>query len=392
MGEFQIDARKPRRRPHGPHRTLGELRQDFKSRARGEPLASAPKPAPLPPPIIVHDCEIDAAPGLEDVLWQELLALLPGRVERLAVRPGSLRIHCRGDLRTLLRLRTAQAVYSLRRFAIPRPKAFLGDQHFKTLLAQIEQARDIGGEFHSLFLNAAGSDSSVMTRLKTDLAERADLVLAEREGDLLLRIRPAPEPESGWETLVRLTPRPLGTRAWRVCSREGSLNAAVAAAMIRLSAPTPDDRVLNIGCGGGTLLIERAAFGPAHQLAGYDTDPAALECAAQNVGAAGFGSQIELRLGDARELPMAAGSINVLLADLPFGQLVGSHTSNLLLYPALLDEAARVTVRGGRAVIITHEIKLLESLLEEHPKWSLQQMLKITLNGLHPRIYVLERR
>ena len=43
--------------------------------------------------------------------------------------------------------------------------------------------------------------------------------------------------DEGWEALVRLTPRPLSARPWRVCNLPGALDATAAHAMARLSAP-----------------------------------------------------------------------------------------------------------------------------------------------------------
>jgi tRNA G10 N-methylase Trm11 len=94
---------------------------------------------------------------------------------------------------------------------------------------------------------------------------------------------------------------------------------------------------------------------------------------------------------DATTLPLPATSIDTLCADLPFGQLSGSHVNNTRLYPAVLAEAARVARPDARFVVITHEIRLMEKLLQESLTWKTEQSLKITLNGLHPRIYLLRR-
>ncbi|MEL6151821.1 MAG: RNA methyltransferase, partial [Chloroflexota bacterium] len=80
---------------------------------------------------------------------------------------------------------------------------------------------------------------------------------------------------------------------------------------------------------------------------------------------------------------------DVLLADLPFGNLVGSHGNNVELYPSLLREAARVCKRGGRFVFITHEINLMDAVIRDSNKWEQVTSMQITLSGLHPRIYVL---
>jgi tRNA (guanine6-N2)-methyltransferase len=387
-------------------------------------------------------CEADVAEGLEVVAEEEIRARLgrAARIERLADRErpspepralrapwgegagsmfsarqlrGIVRFSYSGELRELLKLKTVQAVFLAQQFAVPRPKALLGDEHLRKLLGMIEAARGLfpAGTFKTLHLNAAGSDSSVMVRLKSELARRAGLAVSEDEGDLLMRIRPsyphpsppprersssgrgesAGEGDGGWEVLVRLSPRPLATRAWRVCNFEGALNGAVAHAMVALTKPGPRDVFLNIACGSGTLLMERLAHGPARQAIGCDIDPRALACARENVIAGGHAGHVKLCLADARGLPLREGSVDALAADLPFGHLVGSHAENVANYPLILREAARVARPGARLALITHEVRLVEGELARMPAWALLDELRVELGGLHPRIFLLQR-
>ncbi len=142
-----------------------------------------------------------------------------------------------------------------------------------------------------------------MQRIKAEIAKRPDSTAADEKGDLWLRIRPA---RGGWETLVRLSPRPLVTRSWRVCNFEGALNAATASAMIRLTRPQPDDNFVNLGCGSGTLLIERLAFEQARSIVGIDHDAVALNCAQANLPLAARSAGISLQLADLTRLPFAS--------------------------------------------------------------------------------------
>jgi hypothetical protein len=64
----------------------------------------------------------------------------------------------------------------------------------------------------------------------------------------------------------------------------------------------------------------------------------------------------------------------------------------------MLAETARVAAPGARLVIITHEIRLLERLLDAAPAraaWASDEILRLKLpfksGGLNPRIYVLRR-
>ncbi|HUS15570.1 MAG TPA: methyltransferase domain-containing protein [Chloroflexia bacterium] len=375
------------------------------------PGRPATRPASRPPPARERprptaersfsevECEAEVIPGLGAVAQSELESRLGGRAAlRPGARPDTLSFRYRGDLRVLLDLRAVVAVYLTRIFAVPRPRGLLGHEHFTALVAMVKTVQDLHrpGAFRTLRFSAAGDDSAVLTRLKTELAERTGLHPGDEDADLLLRLRRA---GAGWEALVRLSPRPLTARAWRVCNLPGALNAVVGHAMVALSAPAAGDRYLNLVCGSGTLLIERLAVGPAASVLGCDNDPQALQCAAANLAAAGQVARVTLIQADAGALPLPAASCDVLTADLPFGQLVGSHAGNERLYPRLLAEATRVAAPGARMLLITHEVRLLERLLalpSTAAAWDLVETVRITLpfgaGGLNPRIYRLQRR
>lgn len=241
----------------------------------------------------VFRLEADVAEGLEEIARDEIRERLGDRMKLrpLSEKPGVLHFDYIGrDLREVRGLRTIHSAYLVRRFAIPRPKALLGDEHFRALLEMVETVRKMWqpGTFQTFRLNAAGSESSVMQRIKEELAAKTGLTVAEEEGDLLIRLRRPPN-EEAWEALVRISPRPLATREWRVCNREGALNATVSHAMVRLTEPKQDDVFLNLMCGSGTLLIERMTAGTAQSAVGYDHDETALTCARENIEASGFG-------------------------------------------------------------------------------------------------------
>jgi tRNA (guanine6-N2)-methyltransferase len=336
------------------------------------------------------DYEAEIAEGLLPIASKEIAALIDkeGSIGR-SHRPDALPFYYRGNFQKLLALKKVIAVYRLLRFELPRPKALLGHQHFQRIIEALRLilAHD---RFQTLYISAAGSESSVMLRLKQELAQALNLKIAQEEGDLLLRLRRSPGKDA-WELLIRLSPRPLASRGWRVCNYQGALNASVASAMISLLNPTPRETFLNIACGSGTILIERAQEMPALHLFGLDNSQEALLCAQQNIQAAAC-ENIELIHGDATQLPFAAASMDNLAADLPFGQLIGSHSENQKLYPALLQEAARLARTGARFVVISHEVKLMEQCLKASKAWAVLQQQMVTLTGLHPRIFLLERR
>lgn len=336
-------------------------------------------PTPAPAQFVV-----EVTDGLRPLAEQELRALRGGKAAVAGGTAEEIICHWAGNWGAFSRLRLATAVYVAHTYPVPRPKALLGHQHLHHLLGLIAHVRQIhpSAAFRTLRLSAAGADSAVFARLKQEIATHTGLDIHEEEGDLLVRVR---RDGDGWQVLVRLTPRPLATRPWRVVNMPGALNGPVAAAMIQLVQPQPTDRVLNIGCGSGSLLAEWAAVGPAAVLAGCDINPDALTAARANTRGAAH-----LLAAAAEHLPHPAHSFDVFLCDLPWGQLVGSHAANTRLYPALLAEAARVARPHGRMALITHEIRLLEQGLAQQKSWHIAQRLKIRQGNVQPMVFVLQ--
>jgi tRNA (guanine6-N2)-methyltransferase len=342
-----------------------------------------------------HDLlEADLLDGLADFAVEELRTLF-GAEARLdpPIAASSLRFSTGVPLGDLLRLRSVTALYLSLTFDVPRPKALLGHQHFERLVAAIErvQALHPPGAFSTLRLSAAGEDSAVLTRLRDELARRTALATASDEGDLLLRLRRVPG-ASGWEVLVRLSPRPLATRRWRVCNMPGAPNATLAFALAQLTEPAPEDRVLNLCCGSGTLIVERLAVEQADTVIGCDIDVRTLDCAAANLRAAGFEREARLETWDATSLPLPDGWASVVVADLPFGQIVGSHRENEQLYPRLFAEATRVAAPAARMALLTHEVRLLERVASDYrADWELDAVVRVRSSGMTPRIYLYRR-
>jgi 23S rRNA G2445 N2-methylase RlmL len=332
--------------------------------------------------------EAEIVEGIEDLAEREILDRFPGA--RVTLRRAALRqFSVDASPARLSLLRLTSAVYLRLTFDIPRPKALLGHQHLTRFLTAIHTITNSQRDrFMTLSIDAAGSESSVMQRIKQELAAALNLTVDPDKGDLHLRMRRSLTAD-GWDVLIRTTPRPLVTRDWRVCNYEGALNATVAAAMITLLKPAPDEPLLNLMCGSGSLIIERFASQPDAPTVACDISPEALACAAANLQASGVHHPALIRT-DATRLPFPDATFPLLAADLPFGQLIGSHESNRGLYPVVLSEAFRVTRPGGRFAVITHEVKLIEQALRG-AGWQVDPPRMITLRGLHPRIYVLRK-
>jgi hypothetical protein len=333
--------------------------------------------------------------GIEDMAVVELAELGGAGIEP---GDGGLRLrHARPA--ALLEAGMVVAVYRELRFEVPRPKALLGDAAVRRLTAAVtEAARATRPGLRSFRLAAAGSDSAIFRRLaaviETATALREDPV----DGEMLIRVRPYREGVTGgWEALFRLTARPLSTRAWRVCNRPGGLNATVAVALNEMLGFDSHGGYLNLMCGSGTLLVERALAGPHGRLVGVDIEQDALACTRTNLAAAGVGQGAELLAADVAEpdvegrLQAVAGGFTAIAADVPWGDAIGSHEANLGVHRSVSRLAATLLVRGGRFGIVSHEIRLLRQVFELDRSWRVVSRRQVSHGGHNPAVLVLER-
>lgn len=291
----------------------------------------------------------------------------------------------------LRQLRLPTAVYGVLFYEIPRPKSLLGHEHWHRLLAVITAVRTAFPKhtFQTFRLSAAGQDTAVFQRIKMTLAQDTGLQLDEDDAHLFLRVRrTAKGQKRGWEVLVRLTPLPLATRPWRVVNYPGALNGPLCAAMHHLVQAQATDRVLNFMCGSGSLLADWPA--PGATLMGLDISPEALAAAGQNT--AHVQPAPLLLRADAQHLPLPSASFDCLLADVPWGQLVGDVAEHDALYPAVLAEAGRVASPGARLALITQDVQRLENCLKQQAAWQVTKRLKIRQGRVRPTIFLCMRR
>ena len=336
--------------------------------------------------------EAEVIPGLEPIAIDELRGRFSSTaVDMTRTRAGFLRFRF-SDRPTLLNsLRSVIAVYKIHPFLIPRPKALLGHQHFTRLVKILtDTAHSFVGRPKTFGIGAAGSESSVMRSLRRELAAALKLEPADDgKGELFSRILPARQANQ-WEVLVRTAVQPLSKRDYRVDDMPGSLNATVAYAMTQFKPMHESATVINLCSGSSTILIERALHHPQHQLLAVDNSPAMIRAGSRNVAACRTDLRVHHLLADARRTPLPSHAADQLYADLPFGNLVGSHDDNKLLYPAILQEAARLARPNAAFVVLTHEINLMHASLAASP-WQAASETMINLRGLHPRLFVLER-
>jgi predicted RNA methylase len=351
--------------------------------------ARAARPAAAP----TRRFELVFLPGLAGVVEDEVRERL-GPAARLSPVPGrddAFTLVDGGPWRRLNGLRTVVAAFAQLHFDVPRPRSLTSGEYLPRIVQAMAAARALDPDaFTGFRFDAAGARSAGIQALAAQLEQATGLAKDPEDGDMVLRLRRAGE---GWDVLVRLSARPLSARAWRVRDFPGAANATVAAAMTRLTGPQPGDRVLNLLCGSGTLLIERLLAGSSAAAVAVDNDPAALGVCAANLAAAGLNGRAELVEDDLnRDGWTGRGPFDLILADPPWGDLLGHHTGNEQLHLDLLTRAHEAAAPGARLAVLTHEVRRMERCLGRTGHlWRQVSVTRVFHKGHHPRIYVLER-
>ena len=344
--------------------------------------------------------ELEVIPGLEEFAEREVQDRY-GPSVKLSGRPfdGRVSIAYRGSPVSLNELRSVVAVHQVENFQVPRPSALLGHENLGRLLRLLKStvARNPSGAFQSFRISAAGADSTVFRRLRGEVAAATRLDDADGPADLQVTCRRPPGGGAGWQVLVRLSPRPMSARQWRVCDLPGALNATVANVMVTLTRPTPDESFLNIACGSATLMVERLELGSPAKVIGVEISSEAIECAEANLRASGHGRNAHLVQADAGCIPLPSSSMDVVVADLPYGMLTGIDADIPKLYSAIVGEATRVARPLSSLVVITARNTALEHALSQvDDHWDLKGAFPIRMpfrsGYLRPKIYSLRRR
>ena len=112
------------------------------------------------------------------------------------------------------------------------------------------------------------------------------------------------------------------------------------APLLRQADLQPGHRVLDVGCGTGTLAVMVKRAHPAVRVVGVDPDPRALARAVRKAGRAGAAVRFERGFGDALAHPDAA-------FDRVFSSMMFHHVPRAEK-PAVLAEIHRVLVPRGR--------------------------------------------
>jgi predicted RNA methylase len=177
--------------------------------------------------------------------------------------------------------------------------------------------------------------------------------------------------ESTWEVVVddhpdrvsiELVPRGFvdDRFTYRTVTVPASSHPTIAAALVRLVEPRPDDIVWDPFVGAGAELVERARLGPYASLIGTDIESAALDAARANLAAAGI-ERATLLLADATV--HEPRGVTLIVTNPPMGRRVQRGTHGELL-ERFVDHAAKILAPGGALVWAVPDPRALHARAE----------------------------
>jgi tRNA (guanine6-N2)-methyltransferase len=331
--------------------------------------------------------------GLEDFAADEV-ARLGGRV--IAARPGKVLFCFDGETSKLLGLRSAMNIFAF----VAEHKGFPRERSARVCFERAGRELRLDPALSRHAGLSAAPDSPSFRITATRCGEHAYI-----SQEIAAWVGTGVQAQTGWgvdlesydyEIEVELVEDRalfglhLGP-AWRerrakAVYHPASLNPTVAYAMIRLVGLRDEDVFLDPACGGGTLLAERAALGPARLIVGGDIWPRALEYAQRNLDAAGV--RAHLIRWDAGRLSLRDSSVDCTVCNLPFGHRVGRGAVVRSFYHRLLPELARVLRPGGRAALLSSRHRWLGQALADSRGLRQQRRLRIVLGGKQAFIVV----
>ena len=225
-----------------------------------------------------------------------------------------------------------------------------------------------------------------LTRAVSAALENASLVNAPSDYEAELRME-------GSLGSARLYVKLFTFADTRFSYREGSIPASMApstaASVLRFASEylSVNARVIDPCCGSGTFLIERGLLSPCASLTGVDIAHKAIDIARRNTYLAGVNAKYTvndiLRFECHRPY-------DELIANLPFGNRVGDHSSCEKLYSGLLAKLPKLVKKGGVAILYTMEFTLLKRLLRGHADHlTLLSQARTEAGGLTPMIFII---
>lgn len=331
-------------------------------------------------------CEIElkAPDKLADGLGRELAAL---GFRAAAVHQSSVRVHT-DNIADLFKARCfTEALIEISANANPNPKgiAIKAKGFMEKLLPACHEGKPPFGyriELRGGQLNRAQIAKEIASYMDSDIIQNSP---SNYDAELRIEHR-----QNGSANIyLKLLTVPDTRFDYRIGALPASMHPATAAGVLRYAENylSKDARVLDICCGSGTFLIEREKLTPCASLTGVDIAHSAIDIARKNAEAAG--SIAKFMVNDCLRFE-ADRPYDELIANLPFGNRVGSHKDNVALYAGILERLPQWVKKGGVAILYTMEYTLLKKLLRDRPALKLVTEVRTEAGGLTPTVFVVK--
>ena len=341
---------------------------------------------------------ISVCGGLEKIALEEIQARLrhTGELQIVGQKPRRILFRYSGDPKQLLSLRSAENVclvirivqnMTRSRHSLGILKKSLGRFDFRP---HLEICRKAGVRLRRRITFRVTSRMSGRRNFRRIDAQHAVEQVLTTNGWRLTDENP---PLDVWVEVhgdeayvsIRISPIEMAQRDYKRAHIPASLKPTVAFSLVHLSHPQPDDVFLDVMCGAGTILIERAYCGRYRYLLGGDLSTEAIRAAQTNIGRKHRPRQ--LFRWDARLLPLDQWSVDKIVCNLPFGERIGDAETREL-YRQFLKECERVLKPTGRMVLLTTQGSILEDLLKRQKVFNVAQKFRIHLRGQRPWVYL----
>lgn len=346
-------------------------------------------------------------PGVAEIAWLEIRDRLAGAKFQQYLfakeQNGIVAFTYTGSPGDLLTLRTAEDVFML---ALHRPHLSRTRHDLAEIRQLVEQSEEFGRVVNHFLRFLQFHQPPTYRVISRKYGEhpyrRKDMEQVVLQGLDRRYPRWTLVPDGGqvevWVNLLgsdlliglRLSDRNMRHRHTKRVDLPASLRPSVAAAMVYLSQPKPDEVVVDPMCGSGTILLERQAVGACH-LVGGDILADRVRATAQNVapGRQAVSPRPLLLHWSADRLPFANETVDKIVTNLPFGQQIQANLPRL--YPAFFAEVARVLRRDGRVIVLSAEFDLVKESVRRQPSLQILTGYSIAVLGRWGRIYIIEK-
>jgi len=342
-------------------------------------------------------------PGIEDIVAEEIVSELGGRVE-YSLLSGRVYLYGAYGGRYLYerisRLRTVnKALILLWRGGIGRDYNSLlktRDRLLRELSSVVDyvspetpfavQAERIGDhEYTSMDVARVLGDVVIEVTSRhygrsppVDLRKPSVIIHAfVRENELIIGV-------------VLTGPWSLHRRGYRLYDHPAALKPTLAAAMLYIAGTMDKQVIIDPMCGGGTIPIEAALMHEDALIMGTDQSLRHIRGAIVNAYAAGVGDRIMFRRWDAREIDRLGLEFDHMILNPPYGIRYGYPMSIRRLYRKFIESASKALAPSGRITMITTEYHVIHRIARSHGLEIVHE--RTVYHGrLYPHIIVLEK-